>query len=52
MARIDALSSLSQLSLGLSPFRARAGERDGFPVLPGALPIVGHTLAAGLDESA
>jgi len=41
-----------ELSLrrGLSPLARRVEERDGFPVLPGGFPLVGHMPATALDE--
>jgi cytochrome P450 len=52
MASVDASSAFARIRAGENPFDARVRERDGFPVLPGALPVVGHTVAAGLDEIA
>ena len=50
MALVDARAAFARLRAGENPFDVGARERDGFPVLPGALPVAGHTLAAGLDE--
>src|SRR4051812_42603150 len=41
---------LPALRAGRNPLARRVAMRDGFPMLPGRFPVVGHMPAVALDE--